>query len=109
MSLDFILIKSHGHPLSIEEIEMDAQFGIGDYKNLAERFFGPVVWSAGTGIATHGDMSFELTPHDISLSVTVRGHEDKVAYIGNVAALAIKEGIVTIDVQVSELILPLSD
>jgi len=53
-------LKSHGHPLSIEEIEMDAQFGIGAYKNLAERFFGPAVWSAGMGIATHGDMSGDL-------------------------------------------------
>ena len=26
MSLDFILIKSHGHPLSLEDIDMDLAF-----------------------------------------------------------------------------------
>jgi len=109
MSLDFILIKSHGYPLCMDDIEVDSQFGAADYKKMADRFFGPVDWTGETGIAIHDEMSFELKLSGTSLHVTVRGPGDRVAFIDNVAALAIKESIATVDVQGSELLLPIND
>lgn len=109
MSLDFIFIKAHGYPLCMDDIEVDSQFGSADYKNMADRFFGPVDWTGETGIAIHDEMSFELELTDTSLHVTARGTGDTVAFIDNVASLAIRENIATVDVQVSELLLPISD
>lgn len=88
---------------------MDSQFGAADYKNMADRFFGPVDWTGETGIAIHDEMSFELELSDTSLHVTVPGPGDKVAFIDNVAALAIRENIAAVDVQVSQLLLPIND
>ncbi|MDR6858919.1 hypothetical protein [Variovorax guangxiensis] len=68
MSLDFILIKSHGHPLSMDEIDMDVAFKQEDYKALAEQFFDGIVWTGEEGIAESDEMSFELRPSDVSLS-----------------------------------------
>lgn len=109
MSLDFILLKTHGKPLSMEEVEQDTSFKAADYRALAERLFGPATWNGESGIAMHDDMSFELLPSDVSLSVTARGSGDTVAYMDEVAVRAGLEGIVTIDVQGSELLLPFSD
>ena len=109
MSLDFILIKSPGHPLSMEEIDMDTSFKQNEYRSLAERFFGPITWSGMNAIAVVDDMTFELTPSDVSLSVTARGPGDTVAFMDKVAALAAQQGIVTVDVQGSEVLLPFSD
>ncbi len=72
-------------------------------------FFGPVEWTGETGIAIHNEMSFELETGDTSLHVTARGSGDTVAFIDNVAALAIRENIATVDVQGSELLLPIND
>ncbi len=49
MSLDFILIKSHGYPLCMDDIEVDSQFGAADYKNMADRFFLPCGLDRGDG------------------------------------------------------------
>lgn len=107
MSLDFVLIKSHGQPLELEDIDEDLGFKLGDYKQLADRLFSPVTWSGEMGIATRADMTFELTPSDVSLSVTARGTGDTVGFMGDVATVASKEGIVTVDVQGSEILQPL--
>ena len=61
MSLEFILIKSHGRPTSVNEIEGDEQFKLAEYTKLAERLFGPLEWRGGTAIAMQDGMSFELT------------------------------------------------
>jgi hypothetical protein len=109
MSLDFVLIKSHGHPLSMDEIDMDVTFTQEDYKALAERFFDGIVWRAAEGIVSSDDMSFELRPSDISLSITARGPGDTVAYMDRIAALGAQHGIVVIDVQGSEILVPIAD
>ena len=109
MSLDFILVKSHGHPLSMDEIDMDLTFTQMDYKALAERFFDGIVWTAAEGIVSSDDMSFELRPSDISLSITARGPGDTVAYMDRIAALGAQHGIVVIDVQGSEILVPIAD
>lgn len=55
MSLDFILIKSHGRPLSMDEIDIDATFQHEDYKALAERLFNGIVWTEATVGQEHTD------------------------------------------------------
>ena len=109
MSLDFQMVKSYGQPLSIADIDQDTSFKAIDYKEIADRFSGPVVWTDGEGVADHGDMTFELSPSDISLHVTARGPGDTVRFMDDVAANAFREGVVVIDIQGSELLLPLSD
>jgi hypothetical protein len=109
LSLDFVLIKSYGHPLAIEDIAEDATFKNDDYRRLAERLFGPVTRTGGVAIAVRDEMSFELTPNDGSLSVTARGPGDTVAFMEDVAVRASKEGIVTVELQGSEILLPFSD
>ena len=109
MSLDFVRVRSHGQPRVLSEIKEDAAFKRNDYTDLAERLFGPVPWIGGTAIAVRDEMSFELTPHDSSLSVTARGPGDTVAFMDNISALAVNEGVVTIDVQGSEIMLPFNE
>lgn len=109
MSLDFQMVKSHGQPLSIADIDQDTSFKATDYKEIGERFFGPVVWTDDEGFADHGDMTFQLSPSDISLHVTARGPGDTVQFMDSVAVNAYQEGVVIIDIQGSELLLPLSD
>ncbi|RYD84615.1 MAG: hypothetical protein EOP84_05000 [Verrucomicrobiaceae bacterium] len=109
MSLDFQLVKSHGHPLTLEEIDQDTSFKAADYRELGERFFGPVTWTGVDGIADHSEMSFELSPTDVSLHVTARGLGDTVQFMDDVARTAFRDGVVVIDIQGSELLLPLSD
>jgi hypothetical protein len=108
MSLDFILIKSHGRPTSLNEIEADEQFKLAEYTKLAERLFGPLEWRGGTAIAMQDGMSFKLTPHDVSLSVAARGPGDTVTYMENVAGLALAEGVVTVELSGSEILVPSS-
>ncbi|WP_233237918.1 hypothetical protein [Bordetella sp. LUAb4] len=109
MSLDFILIKSRAPALSMDDVDVDDAFKQDNYRELAERLFGPVTWTVGGAIAARGKMSFELSLNDVSLSVTARGPGDTVAFMDNIVTLALQEGIVTIDVQSSEVLLPLSD
>ncbi|MET3373328.1 hypothetical protein ABIC89_002390 [Variovorax boronicumulans] len=109
MSLDFILIKSHGHPLSLEEIDMDPAFKEEDYRSVAERFFNGVAWSGNDGLVIMDDMSFELRPSDVSLSVTARGVGDAVAFMDNLAVLGAQQGVVIVDVQGSEILAPAGD
>ena len=109
MSLDFILIKSHGQPLSLEDIDMDLAFKEEDYRSLAERFFDGVVWRGKDGLANMDDMSFELRPSDVSLSVTARGAGDTVAFMDNLAVLGAQQGVVVVDVQGSEILAPVGD
>jgi hypothetical protein len=40
VSLDFILVKSHGHPLEMSEIAEDTAFKRSNYAELAERLSG---------------------------------------------------------------------
>jgi hypothetical protein len=107
--LDFQLVKSHGYPLTLAEIDRDMSFEAVDYKKLGERFFGPVTWTGADGIAAHGEMSFELSLSDVSLHVTARGPGDTVQFMDDVAETAFREGVVVLDVQSSELLLPPSD
>ncbi|RSZ24069.1 hypothetical protein EJO66_32260 [Variovorax beijingensis] len=109
MSLDFILIKSHGHPLSLEDIDMDLAFKEEDYRSLAERFFNGIAWSGNDGFVIMDDMSFELRPSDVSLSVTARGAGDTVAFMDNLAVLGAQQGVVIVDVQGSEILVPAGD
>jgi hypothetical protein len=109
MSLDFILIKSHGHPLSMEDIDMDPTFKEDDYKVLAERLFSGIEWNGTDGLVVMDDMSFELRPSDESLSVTARGPGDTVAFMDNLAVLGAQQGIVIVDVQGSEILAPVAN
>lgn len=45
MSLDFIVLKSHGRSLSMDDIDMDTSFKRADHIALADRFFDGIVWS----------------------------------------------------------------
>jgi hypothetical protein len=54
-------------------------------------------------------MSFELVPNDGSMSMTAHGPGDTVAFMENIAVLAGREGVVTIDVQSSVILLPFGD
>ena len=109
MRLDFIVLKSHGHPLSMEEIDADATFKREDYRALADRFFDGIVWSELEGHAVFDDMSFEVKASDVSLSVTARGPGDTVAYMDSLAVLGAQEGVVIVDVQGSEILAPAGD
>jgi hypothetical protein len=93
----------------MEEIDMDTSFKQNEYRGLAERLFGPITWCGMNAIAVVDEMTFELTSNDVSLSITARGPGDTVAFMDKVAALAAQQGIVTVDVQGSEIFLPLSD
>jgi len=90
-------------------MDQDTSFNASDYRELGERFFGPVIWTGGEGIAVHGEMTFELLPSDISLHVTALGPREIVRLMADVSANAYREGVVIIDIQGSELSLPLFD
>ncbi|PIF90938.1 hypothetical protein CLU86_1835 [Acidovorax sp. 62] len=108
MSLDFILIKTHGRPSSVDEIEADEEFDGAAYARLAERLFGPLEWAGSSSIAAQEEMSFELTANDTSLPVTARGPGDTVAYMENIATQALDEKVVTVELVGSEILVPLS-
>lgn len=107
MSLDYAFVKFLELPTSIDELEWDPNVGLADYTELAEQLFPLVMWQGdGSGIATAGELSFELRPSEASLSLSARGPGDVLQYVQAVALDALQRGAVTIDVQTSELLAP---
>jgi hypothetical protein len=107
MSLDFILVKYQSPPNSLSELEADESFGREQYRALAENFFESIRWqSDGTGNTNKDGVFVELHPSDASLSLWCRGDGDIVALVNAVALAAHRSGVVVIDVQSSELVVP---
>lgn len=61
------------------------------------------------GLAAFDDMSFEVRASDVSLSVTARRPGNTVAFMDHLAVLGEREGVVIVDVQGSEILIPVDD
>ena len=107
MSLDYAFVKCLELPSRLAEMKEDPAYQQAHYRALAEALFPSVEWQAGgTGIAHHAAASFELRPTDASLSMSARGDGDLLSHIVSAAMVALQHGVVTIDIQTSELLAP---
>ena len=121
MSLDYILLHGNSQATSIEELVEDGLFRLEDYQAVAQQIFPNAEWegervmaSIGnkppsrvkSGHACRADVSVELSVFDGSLHLACRGAGHIPHLIVRIAREARDMGLVTLDVQTSEIIHP---
>lgn len=104
MSLDFIFVKAKRPALRIADLEMDEAFLANDYRMFAEQLTPSLEWQAdGRGLARLGETGLEFLPADSGLHLTLLGARDVARTMEQFVYRARNLGIVTIDVQSSEI------
>jgi len=121
MSLDYILLHGNSQATSIEELVEDDSFQLEDYQAAAQQIFPSAKWESERVIASIGnkppsrvrsghvcraDVSVELSAFDGSLHLACRGSGDIHHLVVRIAREARDLGLVTLDVQTSEIINP---
>jgi hypothetical protein len=109
VSLDYIFFKTaHGPlPTRLSELQADPSYGLAEYRALAERVFPEANWeSDGGAYVQRGENWVEVRHTEASMSLSLRGSGDLLALVDGLAAEVLDLGVITIDVQSSELLAP---
>jgi hypothetical protein len=121
MSLDYILLHGNSQATSIEELVEDSSFKLEDYQAVAQQIFPKIEWEnerpvAGigskapprvrSGHVCRASVTIEVSIFDGSLHFACRGGGDIHHLVVRVAREARDLGLVTLDVQTSEIINP---
>jgi hypothetical protein len=121
MSLDYILLHGNSQATSIEELVEDNSFRLEDYQAVAQQIFPETEWEGERLMASIGnkppsrvrsghvrraDVSIELSAFNGSLHLACRGGDDIHHLVVRIAREARDLGLVTLDVQTSEIIDP---
>lgn len=107
MSLDYALVAVVDLPSSLSEVVEDPSFDESKYRALAVHLFPKAQWGAdGTATVDCGDVFIEARTSAASLSLSLRGSGNLAAKIEEISFEALERGVITIDIQTSELLAP---
>ncbi|WP_267086905.1 hypothetical protein [Xanthomonas sacchari] len=119
MSLDYILLHGNLQASSIDELVDDDSFRLEDYQAVAQQIFPTAEWEdermvadignrppsrVRPGHALRAEVAVELSAFDGSLHLSCRGGGDIYHLAIRVAREARDLGLVTLDVQTSEIV-----